>query len=225
MEQPQTDTVPTRDLGDTLTPELYRLLMITARNVLSRKLHMYAGAKDSCLDSAATEAIADHFVLRFDKISAKFDPSRGISFAKFCTIEFSYNLQREVDDRIKGKKERRMLSMDDTGGGGDSLAVERADERARTPLELALIAEGTEGPEAAMELIRGLLPLLTQDQSWVLWNHARGVTLEEIGVSLGISRSSVQGIHRGALSAMRRLAADELKARERQQLAEWSCNR
>ena len=183
-------------LTDALTDALYSRLVATAKNVLARKQYMLAGAKDSCLTTAAHEAIAEYFVLGYERYRTKYDASRGKTYEQFLVLEFSFVLQRATYKQVGAK---RLESTDDIGT--PMIAARGCVD----PEAIAIEAEEEGLSAERMAAIKALLPKLSQDQSWVLWNHARGVSYDEIAHSLRMSRSTVQGIHRGAVAAMRRL--------------------
>ena len=201
------NTVPTT-LAEGLTAKLYtRLCKVAAKIASVTFVNCPMMVRDSDRTATRDELVNTHFCLRYAHYVQKFDATKGKTFEDFCVIEFYYIVGRTYFKARTASHKQGGVSVGQATEDYSGSVVEPVDKV--TPVDVALEAEDLGLAAERLALIKDNLPKLTPDQSYILWNHSRGHSLDSIAISMGLSRHSVSNIHRGALSAMRRLLNEE----------------
>jgi len=194
-------------LAEGLTDRLYtRLCKVAAKVADVTFVNCPMMVRDSDRNATRDELVNTHFCLRYGHYVRKYDASKGKTFEDFCVIEFYYIVGRTYYKARNDSHKRGAITVGQATEDSTNV-VEPVDKV--TPVDTALETEDVALAKERLELIKANLPKLTADQSYILWNHARGHSLDSIALSMKLSRHSVSNIHRGALSAMRRLLNEE----------------
>jgi DNA-directed RNA polymerase specialized sigma24 family protein len=172
------------DLERFLTPSVYRYLEAT----VSASMRVYDPAKLDYVHEAIGE-----LALQWDRIVAKYDATKT-GFIHFVGIELAYIARRKL------AYTRKKISSSKT----EPIYEESASVEPDYATELH--------NQDCQAMAKGLLKHLDNTASWIVWNHARGFTFEDIAISLKLSRNTVQGIYKGAIEKLRRLSTEQALA-------------
>ncbi len=164
-----------------LTQEVYGYCLATVKAAISG----YYAWVDTREEAEITVA---ELALAWPKIVAKYDSTRT-SFIRFVAIELAYRARRRLSKSLGKRKE---------------LGTDVTEDTACYDMQLVNRLVKQEQCGQAMELLKRL----TAEESWVVWNHIRGFTFEELALSLQKSRNTVQNLHRGAMDKLHRLAVE-----------------
>lgn len=172
------------DLKRFLTPSVYKYLEAT----VSASMRMYDPAKIDYVHEAIGE-----LAIQWDRILAKYDATKT-GFIHFVGIELAYIARRKL----------AYLRKKTSSSKTEPIYEESASVEPDYATELH--------SRDCQEMAKGLLKHLDSQASWIVWNHARGFTFEDIALSLKLSRNTVQGIYKGAIEKLRRLSTEQALA-------------